>query len=131
MPGKRNYARERAAHAAQAPELQRQYAALLQHHDQALIGHAAILAFLHRLGIRRLNGSRLSWRIVNAWRRDHGCPILRGNHHALARRPALTTTAHLTAWLLSRFTAWPLFSVGEQAQLTTRGASTHASEVAA
>ena len=121
MPGRRNYAREAAAHAARAPELQRRYAALLRHADCALIGRIQILAYLHRLGIRRLNGDVLTWRIVNSWRRDHDAPILPGNRTATWRSPALSTVAHLAAWILSRLHSGALFTVAKGAGLHPHG----------
>ena len=124
MPGRRNYARERAEHAAVAPDLQQQYAQLLSRHlptyDRALVGPAQILANLHGLGIRRLNGDKLTWRIVNSWRVHDGCPILRGNRRG-SRRPQMTTTYALTAWLLSRFHLGDRFSVATHAGFTTTG----------
>src|SRR5262249_36203570 len=131
MPGRRNFARERAEHALKAPVLQRQYAALLQHHDQALIGQVEILRFLERFGVRRPNGRRLSWRMVNRWRNAEGCPILRGNRHSRARQPALSSTAHLTAWVLSRFANGELFRVVRTRGVDHGEASVHASERAA
>ena len=121
MPGRRNYARERTAHARLAPDLERHYAALLTKHDQALIGRVAILAFLHRLGIRRLRGDRLTWRIVLQWRRLHGCPLLRGCRSRFNRTPALATTASLTAWILSRFATGDLFNVVNTEPFATSG----------
>jgi len=118
VPGTRNYHRERTEHARIAPDLERHYASLLRTYvpDRALIGQAAIVAYFHHLGIRRLNRRPLSWRIVNGWRRRHGCPILRGNTHPLSKQPPLSTSHALTAWLLSRFTAHPCFSVAQQAE---------------
>ena len=105
MPGKRNFAKERAAHAAAAPRRQQTiYQSLreqLPEHDKALVGWVRILAHLHALGIRRRNGRPLTRRIVNRWRAHEGCPILRGNRCATYRTHPFTTVYALTAWLLS------------------------------
>jgi len=120
MPGRRNRAREQATH--DAGHLFGEYRALLRaqlpSHDRALIGTPAILAELHRLGIRRPNGGPLTQRILNRWRRDLGFPLLRGYYHAKVAvlSPAFSTTFAVTAWVLSRFCsadgAW--FSVGNR-----------------
>jgi hypothetical protein len=111
--GRRNYLAERARHAARAPETQRTlYATLvaqLPQYERALVGREAILAELHRLGLRRRNGTPLTWRMILRWRRDLGFPLVRGvwhPHTALhpsSRSPALTTTYAVTAWVLSQF----------------------------
>jgi hypothetical protein len=115
MPGRRNFARERALHAATSPEhLARIHRQLTQHlptYDRAIIGQQNILAYLHLLGMRRRNGRRLTWRIVERWRVNNGCPILRGySDHRVSRSP-LTTSHAMVAWLLSRFTSADLFSM--------------------
>src|SRR5262249_34295937 len=89
--------------------------------DRALIGHAAILSYLHDHGIRRRNGGPLTWRIVLQWRRDHGCPIVRGNRQARYASPALSTTAHLGGWLLSRFHTGALYRVAIPQPMDHRG----------
>jgi hypothetical protein len=110
MPGHRCYQRERAAHAAIAPEQQRalhaQLTAQLPAFDRALIGQLAILTYLHHLGLRRRNGGPLTWRMILRWRRDEGFPVLRGRYTPHRHRsPALSTTFALTAWTLSRFSS--------------------------
>ena len=66
--GTRNYARERARHAAIAPEQHRVLYTLLRtqlpEHERALVGRDRILFWLHGLGLRRPNGGRISWRQV-------------------------------------------------------------------
>jgi hypothetical protein len=113
MPGRRNFARERSTHQLQAPlgfaALHHLLISQLPSQDKALIGQAAILQYLHSLGVRRLNGGPLTWRIVLSWRVLHGCPILRGNRAASYKSPALSTTHALTAWFLSRFATGLLF----------------------
>lgn len=120
MPGRRNFARERTQHATDAPGRQARISADLRthlpDHDRALVGHAAILAYLHRLGIRRLRGTALTIRIVDRWRTHHNCPILRGYHDTRVSASPLTTTHALTAWLLARFTAADLFKVVDSTQ---------------
>ena len=108
MPGRRCYQRERTEHAAVAPEQQRALHALLiaqlPAFDRAMIGQAAILTYLHHLGLRRRNGGPLTWRMILRWRRDEGFPVLRGRYTPDRHRsPALSTTFALTAWTLSRF----------------------------
>jgi hypothetical protein len=110
MPGRRCYQRERALHAAQAPDRQRHLHDLLTtqlpHRDRALVGQVAILNYLHQLGLRRRNGSPLTWRMLLRWRRDEGFPVLRGrctpHRH---RSPALSTAFALTAWTLTRLSS--------------------------
>jgi hypothetical protein len=110
VPGRRNYARERAQHALLAPH---QYQAIhhllitqLPHLDHPLAGHHAILHFLvDRLWLRRPNGHPISWRMVLRWTRLYGFPLLHGGWHPKRRRttPSLSTTFAVTAWVLSRF----------------------------
>ena len=110
MPGRRCYQRERAQHAAQAPDRQRHLhdllTAQLPHRDRALVGQVAILNYLQQLGLRRRNGGPLTWRMLLRWRRDEGFPLLRGRctPHRY-RSPALSTAFALTAWTLSRFSS--------------------------
>jgi hypothetical protein len=115
VPGRRNFAKERAKHTADAP---RRFAALhdllitqLPQNDKALIGQAAILRYLHDLGIRRLRGGPLTWRIVNRWRHIDALPVLRGNRHPKRSGSPLTTSHALTAWLLTRLHTCDLFIV--------------------
>jgi len=113
MPGRRNFARERAEHTRLAPHRQRQLYTMmvtyLPSRERALVGRAAILAYLHDFGLRRRTGEPLTWRIILRWRRDHGFPLVRGVWHPAApthpasRSPALTTTHALTAWLLTQW----------------------------
>jgi hypothetical protein len=110
MPGRRNYQRERAAHAAELPARMRALHAMLVDklpaHDHLLVGHDAILAYLHfHLRLRRPGGRPLSWRMVLRWRRDAYCPILRGgwNSHSAHKHPPIATTHSLTAWMLTAF----------------------------
>jgi hypothetical protein len=110
MPGRRCYQRERAQHAAIAPEQQRALHALLTAElpacDRALVGQVAILDYLHQLGLRRRNGNTLTWRMLLRWRRDEGFPLLRGRYTPHRHKsPALSTTFALTAWTLSRFSS--------------------------
>jgi hypothetical protein len=110
MPGRRCYQRERAQHAAQAPDRQRHLhdllTAQLPHRDRALVGQVAILNYLQQLGLRRRNGGPLTWRMLLRWRRDEGLPLLRGRYtpHRY-RSPALSTAFALTAWTLSRLSS--------------------------
>jgi hypothetical protein len=108
--GTRNYARERARHDAIAPEQQRAIYELLRNQlpafDRAVVGQIAILNYLHQLGLRRRNGSPLTWRMILRWRRDEGFPVLRGRYTPHRHRsPAVSTTFALTAWTLSRFSS--------------------------
>jgi len=113
MPGRRNLARERAQHDAVArfQTIHTQLTTALPHLDRAVVGRRRILAHLETLGVRRLNGQPLTWRIVNAWRTKHACPILRGNRSRCYAAPAVTTTHALTAWLLSAFHHGDVFRV--------------------
>jgi hypothetical protein len=113
MPGRRCYQRERALHAAQAPDRQRHLHDLLTtqlpHLDRALVGRERILAYLHDFGLRQRNGRALSWRMILRWRRDHGFPVVRGvwhpnaPSHPASRSPALSTSFAVTAWILTQF----------------------------
>lgn len=109
MPGRRNLARERATHDAPATfaRLHTMLVAALPAHDRALVGHRAILDFLHALHVRRPSGRPLSWRMVRRWRLQEGFPFLPGT--SLQCRPAaaspMTTTYLVTAWLVSRFSS--------------------------
>jgi hypothetical protein len=108
--GTRNYARERARHDTIAPEQQRALHELLRNQlpafDRAVIGQAAILNYLHHLGLRRRNGGPLTWRMILRWRRDEGFPVLCGRYTPHRHKsPALSTTFALTAWTLSRFSS--------------------------
>lgn len=119
MPGRRNLARERAAHQLSSPAHQAALYRLLHtqlpHAELVLIGQKSVLAYLHRLGIRRLNGQQLTWRIVNRWR-PLGCPILRGNRSQRRSSVAVTTSHALTAWLLTRFNSSDCFTVVAHSQ---------------
>src|SRR5262249_14450330 len=107
MPGKRNLARERAAH--DAPGIQArifsQLSELLPDHDRALIGRAQIIDHLHAFGISRRNGRRISWVMLLRGPRTLGFPVLRGFWHPKARSPAFTTEHAVAAWVLSQFTS--------------------------
>jgi hypothetical protein len=110
VPGRRNYARERAQHALIAPALQAQIRALLiaqlPERDRALAGQKAILSFLiDTLFLRRPNRRPISWRMVLRWSRLHGFPLLHGGWHPKrkSRTPSLSTQYAVTAWVLSRF----------------------------
>ena len=110
MPGKRNLARERAAHdataAAQSAALYQLLRSTLPDKEHALIGRGAILRYLHdTLHLRRPNGGPLTWRIVLRWRRDAGFPLVRGGWNPRRRclGMALATTHAVTAWTLTRF----------------------------
>jgi hypothetical protein len=110
MPGRRCYQRERAQHAAMAPEQQRTLYELLRSQlpefDRAVIGQVAILNYLHQLGLRRRNGGPLTWRMLLRWRRDEGLPLLRGRYTPHRHKsPALSTTFALTAWTLTRLSS--------------------------
>jgi hypothetical protein len=110
MPGRRNYIRERTAHAAIAPAHRRALhdllTAELPAYDRALVGQLAILNYLHQLGLRRRNGGPLTWRMLLRWRRDEGLPLLRGRYTPHRHKgPALSTTFALTAWTLTRFSS--------------------------
>src|SRR5262249_17888464 len=104
MPGKRNLARERAAH--DAPGIQArifsQLSETLPAFDRALIGQRRILDHLHSLGLRRLNGQPLPWRHIVRWRLTQGFPLLSATWHPRCRTPAVTTQHAVTAWVLSR-----------------------------
>ena len=106
MPGKRNLAKERAAHAASAHQRQqRTYDLLitqLPQHERALIGRYRILAFLTGLGVRQRNGDPLKWNMLRRWKRDLAFPMVRGLWSPRAKSPAVSTTYAVTAWLLSR-----------------------------
>jgi hypothetical protein len=130
VPGRRHFATERAKHTADAP---RRFAAL--HHllitqlplqDRALIGHASILSYLHQLGIRRLRGGPLTWRIVNRWRHTDALPVLKGYSDRRCARSPVTTSHALTAWLLTRFTSADLFAWVDSAQAVPTAGSFHA-----
>jgi hypothetical protein len=114
MPGRRNLARERAQHDADAKfrEFHALLVAQVPSYDRALIGRSEILRTLDGLGIKRPNGQRLSWRIVTKWRARDGLPIL-ATHRQLGRytSPAWSTSYALTAWLLSRWPGQRLFRV--------------------
>jgi hypothetical protein len=100
--------------------------------DRLLIGPRAILTELARLGIRRLNGQPITWRMVRAWRHSEGFPLLPG-HRVLgrARTPSITTCHALTAWLLSRFTTAHVFRVAVAQHSPPCEASPHAQADAA
>jgi hypothetical protein len=107
VPGRRNLARELAAHDL-AGRLVSSYAAMRQHlpeFDRALIGHRAILDYLHAFGIRRPSGRPLQWRTVLRWRRDLCFPLVAGGwHHGSGARYAAVTSSHaVAAWLCSQF----------------------------
>jgi hypothetical protein len=135
MPGRRNLARERADYLRDSPE---RHAAIhlalrseLPHHDRALIGRHAILAYFHdRLSIRRRNGGPLTWRIVNHWRVHHTCPILRGNWRPQRKSSPFSTTYALTAWVLSTFAADDLFQIVSAAESSPPAGSFSTSEQA-
>ena len=129
MPGRRNLQRELAAHATTAPQRQSDLYQMmhtqLPHLEHVLIGQTAILDHLHRLGVRRLNGRHLTWRIVNAWRVKHACPLLKGYHADSFRHSPLTTTHALTAWLLCHpFATGLLFRVDMAQAVPTAGSFT-------
>jgi len=108
MPGRRNLARERAQHdsAARFASLYATLTSQLPQLDRALVGHDAILRYLHdTLLLRRANHRPITWRIALQWRRDHGLPILRGFTARRYASPALSTTFALTAWTLSQFSS--------------------------
>jgi hypothetical protein len=105
--GPRNHARERARHAALAPEKQRALYDLLvtqlPQHERALVGWNGILTYLHRtLQLTRPNGRPLSRRQVLRWHRAQGFPLVTGNMNRYARTPPLTTTHAVVAWVLTR-----------------------------
>jgi hypothetical protein len=137
MPGRRNLAREQAQHALEAPArfqaVHHQLTSQLPSHDVALVGWPAILRYCHDvLQLRRLNGDPLTARIVKAWRRDDGFPLLRG-HYVVgrARVPALTTVYAVTAWTLSRFATGMTFAVNVAQKQAVREAAPHATQHAA
>ena len=107
MPGRRNLALERARHAASQPArmaaLHAMLVTQLPDRDRALIGWPSILAYLHRLGLRRLNGRPVSARMVTRWRHAAACPVL-GGRWTLGRcyTPPLSSSFALTAWLLTQ-----------------------------
>jgi hypothetical protein len=108
MSAPRRHARERLIHAQRAPALcaaiHQNLVRFFPEQDLALIGWNAILGHLHfTLRLRRLGGRPLSVRMVQRWRRDANCPILRGTYiigHALS--PPMTTAFALSSWVLSR-----------------------------
>jgi hypothetical protein len=114
MPGRRNLARERAAH--DADQKFREFHALLSTqlpaHDRAVLGRSAVLTALHALGVRRLNGRPITVRMLRRWRHHAGFPMLPGSlelgRHGQA---ALPTHFALVAWLLSRGAHHRLFRV--------------------
>lgn len=115
MPGRRNLAREQAAHdaSARAAAIHHQLTATLPRFDRALVGQRAILRELQRLGLRRPNGQPVTWRMLCRWRRVEGFPMLAGQRIVgIALTPALTTTYAVTAWILSRFSSAHGFRVG-------------------
>jgi hypothetical protein len=124
VPGKRNLARERAAHDARAAQARvfAMLCAVLPTYDRALIGAPAVLNYLGQtLSLTRPNGSPLRWRMVLRWRRDFGFPLLRGGWNPRRRCLAmpLTSTHAVTAWTLAQFDSashsrW-LFAVGTPA----------------
>src|SRR5262245_36359576 len=127
MPGKRNLARERAQHDQPATfaRIHHDLRSQLPDLDRALVGHVAILAELHRLGLRRLNGTKLSWRIVLRWRRDHAFPLHRGIRKPdVYAAPPLSTTHAMTAWILSQFVHGELFRVVAMADAHATGSFT-------
>jgi hypothetical protein len=107
MPGKRNLARERAAHDSDAKfrEFHQLLITQVPSYDRALIGRHAILEALDGYGIKRLTGKPLTWRMVKSWRRHKGFPML-GAHRDFGRftSHAWSTQHAILAWLLSR---WP------------------------
>lgn len=116
MPGRRSVARERAHHARIAPHRFRSLYALLAtylpDHERALVGQAAILAFLHaNLGMRRSNGGPLTWRMVLRWHRDHDFPLLLGGYRYRIRTPSVASSFMITAWMFSRFANDEIFRV--------------------
>jgi len=120
-------ARERAQHdqAAIFSRIHSDLRSQLPDLDRALVGHQAILAELHRLGLRRLNGKRLSWRIVLRWRRDHAFPLHRGIRKPdVYAAPPLSTTHAMTAWMLSQFVHGELFRVVGMADADATGSFT-------
>jgi hypothetical protein len=136
MPGRRNLARERAAHQLTSPAhqaaLYQQLHDALPHSEVALIGQQAILLYLSRLGVRRLNGGPLTWRILLSWRTCHGCPILRGNRASSYKSHPFSTSHALTAWLLTRFATGLLFRTVAMSQpVAPSEASPHAQADAA
>jgi hypothetical protein len=80
MPGRRNLAKERAKHdsAAKFSEFHALLLSQVPSYDRAIIGRRQILQTLGGLGIKRLNGNPLTWRIVKNWRLRHGFPMLAG-----------------------------------------------------
>ena len=123
MPARRNYAAELAQLAATAPDRQRALYRMMREqlpeYELALTGWDRLLAFLHRLGIRRPNGHTLTRRIVQRWVRSDGFPLVRGTWHPRSRTPCLTTSFAVTAWILSRADTRGLFRVYDPAQLVS------------
>jgi len=111
MPGRRHLATERAAHDQPSTfaRIHHDLRSQLPDLDRALVGHQAILAELHRLGLRRPNGRPLSWRMVLRWRREFGCPIAHGLWHSRYLAPPLSTSFALTSWMLSQFSTGERF----------------------
>jgi len=70
--------------------------------ERALIGGWTISGFLHDLGIGNRHGRRASWDTIKRWRRELGCPIMRGKG---PKAPAWTTDVLLRAWLVSLFSS--------------------------
>ena len=107
MPGRRNYARERAAHAAQQASKQQALTDMLRSqlptHDRALVGYDAILAYLASLGMRRRNGHRLTIRMLQRWTQRRGFPAISGTSHSRHSFQPVSTTHCVTAWMLSQF----------------------------
>jgi len=109
MPGKRNLARDLAAHAAHQLELrQRIYHDLtsqLPRRDVVLVGKDAIIAYLNDvLHVRRPSGRRISYRMLKRWRVRYACPVLPGyKHFGCTTNASVSTTFALTAWVLSNF----------------------------
>jgi hypothetical protein len=83
--------------------------------DRLIAGIGSILGYLHDLGIRRLRGDRVTWRMVRRWRREAGFPMLPSPGHMSGPRYSSTTSRYaVLAWVLSRqhngkrglFTVW-------------------------
>src|SRR5262245_27076030 len=99
----------------------------LPDHDRGLIGSGRILEHLHRLGVRRRNGTPLAWRIVLRWRSNLAFPLLRGFQHGHSRSPSFTTEHAVAAWILSRFTtnSGCPFTVGTYGVMASQGSAPH------